>query len=92
MSILLIHVDDGLLASSTSAMNDEILGLLKKEYELHDCGVPERFLGTEVSYDQKERRLALTSESYINTIAERFNLEDTNGRHATENCCQWQTQ
>ena len=81
VSILLIHVDDGLLASTTSEMNNEVLGLLKTEYELHDCGVPERFLGMDVSYDQKERRLALTNESYINTLAERFNLEDTNGRH-----------
>lgn len=80
VSILIIHVDDGLLASTTSAMNIEVLDLLKEEYELHDCGVPERFLGMDVSYDQKEQRLALTSESYVNTLAERFNLEDTNGR------------
>lgn len=77
---MIIHVDDGLLASTTSAMNIEVLDLLKEEYELHDCGVPERFLGMDVSYDQKEQRLALTSESYVNTLAERFNLEDTNGR------------
>ena len=53
VSILIIHVDDGLLASTTSAMNIEVLDLLKEEYELHDCGVPERFLGMDVSYDQK---------------------------------------
>jgi len=80
VSILLIHVDDGMMASTTSDINEEVLRLLKEEYELHDCGVPERFLGMDVSYDAKQQRLAFTSESYINTLADRFNLTDTNGR------------
>ena len=61
-------------------MNDEVLGLLSEEYELHDCGVPERFLGMNVSYDMKQRTLALTSETYIKTLAQRFNMVGTNGR------------
>lgn len=80
VSILLIHVDDGMMASTTSDMNNEVLNLLKQEYELHDCGVPERFLGMDVSYDAKQQRMAFTSESYINTLADRFNLTGTNGR------------
>ena len=64
MSLLIIHVDDGLIASSTEAMNTDVLDLLREEYALHDCGVPRMFVGMDMEYDHKSRRLAICSSTY----------------------------
>ena len=79
-SILLIHVDDGLLASTSPTRNNAILKLLGEDYELHDCGIPARFLGMDVAFDAKCQRLSISGESYVDTLALRFNMVGTNGR------------
>ena len=81
ISLLVLHVDDGLLSCPSGEINDAILAQLKEEYELHDCGMPCRFLGMDIFHDARENSFFINCETYISILEERFNLVGTRGRH-----------
>ena len=72
--ILLIYVDDLVIAAPTLQDVDWIRSLLNEEFEMTDLGPLTVFLGMEIRRNRRLRNLHLSQTRYINAILERFGM------------------
>ncbi len=74
--ILLFYVDDILVAYDPKHQDrmDQFEVNLMKKYELWQLGEAEHFLGIRIIRDKSLRKLWLVQDSYIDKLAERFNI------------------
>ena len=73
-TILAIWVDDGLLCSTKSSTNDEILLYLESHFSM-TSGPADFFIGLQISRDRPHRKLLLSQPQYILRILKRFNMD-----------------
>ena len=80
--ILIFYVDDILVAygSKDKYQMDEFESKLLKKYELRSLGKPEHFLGIRIVRDRSQRKLWLVQDSYIDKMAEKFNITTSNNK------------
>ncbi|KAE8664189.1 Detected protein of unknown function [Hibiscus syriacus] len=74
--ILLLHVDDMLVAGSDM---QEIINLkqkLSKQFAIKDLGAAKQILGMRIKRDTKPGTLMLSQAEYINKVLSRFNMQD----------------
>jgi len=74
--ILLLYVDDMLVAGSDI---DEIKNLktqLSKEFDMKDLGPAKKILGMQITRDKQKGVLQLSRAEYINRVLQRFNMGD----------------
>jgi len=74
--ILLLYVDDMLVAGSDI---DEIKNLktqLSKEFDMKDLGPTKKTLGMQITRDNQKGVLQLSQAEYINRVLQRFNMGD----------------
>lgn len=74
--ILLLYVDDMLVAGSDI---DEIKNLkmqLSKEFDMKDLGPAKKILGMQITRDKQKGVLQLSQAEYINRVLQRFNMGD----------------
>ncbi|KAE8685157.1 Expansin-A8 [Hibiscus syriacus] len=74
--ILLLYVDDMLVAGSDM---QEILHLkqkLSKQFAMKDLGAAKQILGMRIKRDTKSETLMLSQAEYINKVLSRFNMQD----------------
>lgn len=74
--ILLLYVDDMLVAGSSM---DEIVNLkaqLSKEFAMKDLGSAKKILGMRISRDRARGKLKLSQEEYVKKVLKRFNMEN----------------
>ncbi|WVZ16376.1 hypothetical protein V8G54_009358 [Vigna mungo] len=74
--ILLLYVDDMLVAGLDM---DEIKSLkqqLSKEFDMKDLGPAKRILGMQITRDKQKCILQLSQAEYINRVLQRFNMRD----------------
>ncbi|WVY99473.1 hypothetical protein V8G54_015558 [Vigna mungo] len=74
--ILLLYVDDMLVAGLDM---DEIKSLkqqLSKEFDMKDLGPAKRILGMQITRDKQKCILQLSQTEYINRVLQRFNMRD----------------
>ena len=74
--ILLLYVDDMLIASNDINKLDEVKQNLSKEFEMTDLGEPKVFLGIKIERNRKERITKLTQEEYIEKMLKRFGFSE----------------
>lgn len=74
--ILVLYVDDMLIASNFTNKIDEVKAELKREFELTDLGEVNIFLGIKIKRDRKNKTLTLTQEDYTNKILSKFGFLD----------------
>ena len=85
--ILVLYVDDGLIASSNKEDVDKFLTDLKKSFQI-SCSEAKFYLGLEIA--QEKDGIKITQKGYIKNILKKFNLEnaksyrDSNHRKLTE--------
>jgi len=72
--LVIIYVDDILIATSRSEDMRFIQTKLKMSFKMKDMGDLNFFLRMEVTYNQKERVLQLSQVGYAEKILERFNM------------------
>lgn len=72
--ILLLYVDDILIASNDQRKLDEVKNELKREFEMTDLGEPKEFLGISIGRDREKQIITLTQERYINKILLKFGM------------------
>ena len=74
--ILIFYVDDILVLyhSKDKHLVDEFELNLLKRYEVRVIGEAEHFLGVRILRDRENRKLWLLQDSYIDKIAEKFNI------------------
>ena len=72
VTILLVWVDDIIVASTTRSMLEEVKTMLSQRFEMKDMGVISRFLGIDCMVE--DGKIIMNQEMYIRKVLERFNL------------------
>ena len=72
--ILIINVDDRLIASNNRQHLKEFKSLLNKEFECKDNGPISNFLGMEITRDRLAKRLYMSQEQYLEDVLDRFDM------------------
>ncbi|XP_067145416.1 uncharacterized protein [Centruroides vittatus] len=76
--LLLVHVDDIIIAYNHNKWVDEIKQGLTESFKLKDLGSPKSFLGIEIRKDSNTGKITLSQEKYIHEILERFFVDKCN--------------
>lgn len=74
--ILLLYVDDIILAGNDKEKMEEIEKCLMMEFKMKDLEEPQEFLGIEIRRDKESKTIALTQKKYIDRILMRFGIDD----------------
>src|ERR1044072_5206600 len=75
--ILLLDVDDILIASNNVEWVMRVKAELNKEFEIKDLGAASRILGIDIRRDRKQSRLCLSQEAYLRKILEKFGMSNS---------------
>ncbi|KAH9746316.1 hypothetical protein KPL70_004379 [Citrus sinensis] len=74
--ILLLYVDDMLVASPNKDRAQELKAQLAKEFEMKDLGPANKILGMQIHRDKNNRKIWLSQKNYLKKILRRFNMQD----------------
>ncbi|XP_026420195.1 uncharacterized protein LOC113316190 [Papaver somniferum] len=74
MDVLLLYVDDIILACSSTAFSDSIIGFLMNSYPVKDLGILRYFLGIEAEFQNNSQQLLLTQNKYTLEMLEKYDL------------------
>ena len=75
--ILLLYVDDILIASNNKSKVEKLKSELSREFEMKDLGAAKRILGIEIKRDRKKKLLYLSEELYLRKVLERFGMSNS---------------
>ena len=73
--ILIIYVDDMLLAGKCKQSLDALKVELHKAFEMKDLGIASHILGMHIHRDREKRLLYLSQKEYIGKVLERFHMQ-----------------
>ena len=73
---LILYVDDILLASSDLGLLHTTKKFLSENFEMKDMGEATYVIGIEIFCDRSRGLLGLSQNQYIETILERFGMEN----------------
>ncbi|KAE8680896.1 hypothetical protein F3Y22_tig00111366pilonHSYRG00299 [Hibiscus syriacus] len=76
--ILLLYVDDMLVAVSDMQEIIYLKQKLSKQFAMKDLGAAKHILGMRIKRNTKSRTLMLSQAEYINKVLFRFNMQDAN--------------
>ena len=74
--ILLLYVDDMLVAGSDMQEIVNLKQKLSKQFEMKDLGTAKQILGMRIKRDSNSRTLLLSQDKYINKVLSRFNMQN----------------
>ena len=74
--IMILYVDDILIAKNNIEYLKDIKSWLSSNFEMKDMGNAIYILGVKISRDRSRRLLSLSQETYINKVLERFNMQN----------------
>ena len=80
-AILLLYVDDILIAGPTTKIKDEIKLLLKMRYRMSDLGPAKQFLGLRIVQTPELGTTTLSQEHAINELLSKYGMSQANGVH-----------
>jgi hypothetical protein len=75
-TVITVSVDDMAVTSQHLKHIVRFKAQLRERFEISDLGELTWLLGLKVERDRAQRTIALSQKAYVNTIAERFNLQD----------------
>ena len=73
--ILVLYVDDILLAASDRGLLHDVKNYLSSNFEMKDMGEASYVIGIEIFRDRSQGILGISQKSYINKVLERFKME-----------------
>ncbi|XP_058805473.1 uncharacterized protein LOC131672338 [Phymastichus coffea] len=76
MIILVLYVDDIILAGNNQEKLQEIKSRLCDAFQMTNMGEPNMYLGMKIQRDRLNKTMTLTQTDYIEKILERFNMKD----------------
>ena len=79
--ILLLYVDDMLIAGSDMAEIKKLKNQLSEAFEMKDLGSANQILGMSIVRDRQKGSLTLSQEKYIGKVLEKFSLQDAKIRN-----------
>ncbi|GJU79718.1 retrovirus-related pol polyprotein from transposon TNT 1-94 [Tanacetum coccineum] len=74
--ILLLYVDDMLVAGPNKDRINKLKAQLAREFEMKDLGPANKILGMQIHRDRVSRKSWLLQKSYVKKILQRFNMQD----------------
>ncbi|KAH9679836.1 hypothetical protein KPL71_026295 [Citrus sinensis] len=74
--ILLLYVDDMLVAGPNKDQVQELKAQLAKEFEMKDLGPANKILGMQIHRDRNNRKIWLSQKNYLKKILRHFNIQD----------------
>ena len=74
--ILLLYVDDMLVAGSDMQEIANLKQKLSKQFEMKELGTAKQILGMRIKRDTNSRTLLLSQDKYINKVLSRFNMQN----------------
>jgi hypothetical protein len=74
LTMVLVHVDDIIIASNDSHMEQTVMTALQNAYTVSDLGELRFFLGMSIQRDRLNRQLTITQSRFIDDTVKRFNL------------------
>ena len=74
--ILLLYVDDMLVAGSDMQEIANLKQKLSEQFEMKDLGAAKQILGMRIKRDTNSRTLLLSQDKYINKVLSRFNMQN----------------
>jgi len=79
--ILLIHVDDLLIASNSCNAIQKVKSDLASQFKIHDQGPATSILGIKIERNHPNWSISLSQPSYIESILEQFSMSECNPTH-----------
>ena len=73
--ILVLYVDDILLAANDKGMLRDVKEFLSKNFEMKDMGEASYVIGIEIFRDKSQGVLGLSQKAYINKVLERYRMD-----------------
>jgi hypothetical protein len=73
---LVLYVDDMLLVGNDKEIIQDLKTQLSSKFDMKDLGAANYILGMEIKRDRAKRKLWLNQRKYVETILQRFNMED----------------
>jgi hypothetical protein len=80
--ILVLYVDDILLASSDKSLLHETKGFLSLNFDMKDLRDASYVLGIEIHRDRSKGALGLSQKAYIEKVLKRYNMHQCSGTAA----------
>ncbi|KAE8667060.1 Retrovirus-related Pol polyprotein from transposon TNT 1-94 [Hibiscus syriacus] len=74
--ILLLYVDDMLVAGPNKDHIEDLKVKLAREFEMKDFGSANKILGMQIYRDRTNRKIWLSQKNYLKKILSRFNMQD----------------
>ena len=74
--ILLLYVDDMLIAAKSMSEVNKLKILLSREFDMKDLGVAKKILRVEIHRERILGRLWLSQSGYVRKVLKRFNMEN----------------
>ncbi|KAH9685484.1 hypothetical protein KPL70_013981 [Citrus sinensis] len=74
--ILLLYVDDMLVAGPNRDRIQELKAQLAREFEMKNLGPANKILGMQIHRDRNNRKIWLSQKNYLKKILRRFNMQD----------------
>ncbi|KAE8722570.1 Peptidyl-prolyl cis-trans isomerase FKBP62 [Hibiscus syriacus] len=74
--ILLLYVDDMLVAGPNKDHIKELNAQLAREFEMKDLGSANKILGMQIHRDRSNRKIWFSQKNYLKKILSRFNMQD----------------
>ncbi|GJU85887.1 retrovirus-related pol polyprotein from transposon TNT 1-94 [Tanacetum coccineum] len=73
--ILLLYVDDMLVARPNKYRINKLKAQLAMEFEMKDLGPANKIIGMQIHRDRVSRKIWLSQKSYVKKILQRFNMQ-----------------
>ncbi|KAH9779098.1 Integrase catalytic domain-containing protein [Citrus sinensis] len=74
--ILLLYVDDMLVAGPNKDRVQELKAQLVREFEMKDLGLSNKILGMQIHRDRNNMKIWVSQKNYLKKILWRFNVQD----------------
>ncbi|KAA0026164.1 polyprotein [Cucumis melo var. makuwa] len=74
--VLLLYVDDMLVAGPNKNRIEELKAYLAKEFEMKNLGPGNKILGMKIHRDRNNRKIWLSQKDYLKKVLRRFNMQD----------------
>ena len=74
---LVLYVDDMLLVGNDKEIIQDLKTQLSSKFDMKDLGAANYILGMEIKRDRAKRKLWLNQRKYVETILQRFNMQDS---------------
>ena len=77
--MLIIYVDDALIAAKSQYLIDQIIEDLRGTFGVKDLGEPKKFLGCTITRDRAKKTITLSQQSYVMETLAKFGMDFCRG-------------